>query len=105
MPQSRPSMYCFALQDDSVFADFDLDDDGRIFLARISFDGYGCCGTADQAGRMSLPESKHFIDLIEDNRVGSKEFIELLLRYLKDNKDILWTDALEEYELLPRSSV
>src|SRR5688572_11413990 len=40
---TRPCRFCFSLRGGSVFADFDVDDEGRVFLRRISFDGYGCC--------------------------------------------------------------
>lgn len=101
MPRSRPSRYCFALQDDSVFADFDLDDNGHVFLLRISFDRYGCCGTAEESTRMSFAESERFVGLIESNRISSEEFIQRLEHYFKQNKDVIWSDALEEYGLLP----
>src|SRR5262245_65111891 len=40
---ARPCRFSLGLQDDSVFADFDVDADGYVFLRRISFDGHGCC--------------------------------------------------------------
>jgi hypothetical protein len=39
---SRPCRICFSLQGGAVFADFDVDADERLYLVRISFDGYGC---------------------------------------------------------------
>jgi hypothetical protein len=43
LPPFRGGRFCLSLQEDSVFADFDVGDDGRVVLLRISFDGYGCC--------------------------------------------------------------
>ena len=39
---SRPCTYSLALGD-VAFADFSVDDEGRLVVVRISFDGYGCC--------------------------------------------------------------
>ena len=101
MPSSRPSRYCLGLQDDSVFADFDIDDEGRIFLIRISFDGYGCCETAEFARTMSPQDSRDFITLIEDNRANSLEMRSILSGFLKENSDVIWEDALLDHELIP----
>ena len=69
----RPCRYCLGLQNDSVFADFDLDNAGCVFLVRISFDGYGCCGTAEEIRPMSLDISNRLIHLVETNEVHSGE--------------------------------
>jgi hypothetical protein len=42
MLPTRPCRFCLSLQGASVFADFDVDADGRVFAVRVSFDGYGC---------------------------------------------------------------
>jgi len=101
MPLSRPSRWCFGLQDDSVFADFDIDQYGRVYLLRISFDGYGCCRTSETSSRMSLGQSAQFAGLIENEQFDSEEFVDLLLHYFKENDDVIWKDALEEHKLLP----
>lgn len=100
MPPSRSSRYCLSLQDDSVFADFDIDDQGRIFLLRISFDGYGCCETAEFARSMSAEDSNEFVNLIETDRVNSPETRAILSRFLRDNSDVIWKDALLEHQLI-----
>ena len=101
MPPSRPSRYCLSLQDDSVFADFDLDGQGRIFLLRISFDGFGCCDKAEFARTMSAEDSKEFVGLIETDRVNTPEMRAILSRFLRDNIDVIWKDAMREYHLIP----
>lgn len=101
MAHSRPCRYCLALQDDSVFADFDIDEEGRVFLVRISFDGFGCCPTRT-ARPMNPDVSGRFIKQIEDCDVSNREFAAILENYFKENEDVIWKDALEEHQLLPR---
>lgn len=100
MRPSRPSQYCLSLQDDSVFADFDLDSQDRVLLLRISFDGYGCCGTAEFGRTMSSEDSKEFVTLIETDRVNSSEMRAILSRFFRDNGDVIWKDALLEHDLI-----
>lgn len=100
MTPSRPCRYCLGLQDDSVFADFDLDSDDRVFLVRISFDGYGCCYTAEKASRMGDDTSKSIIRLIEEDDVSSAELATILSQYFRENSDVIWKDALEDHDLL-----
>ena len=71
VPATRPCRYCLGLQDDSVFADFDIDSEGRVFLVRISFDGYGCYEAG--ATRMKPEMSRRWIELVETDNVGSVE--------------------------------
>src|SRR5262249_31859335 len=96
----RPCRYCLGLQDDSVFADFDLDNKGRIFLLRISFDGYGCCTTAKDVRPMSPDISNRLIHLVEANNFGSGELAAILSQYFRENSDVIWLDALEAHNLL-----
>lgn len=96
----RPCRYCLGLQDDSVFADFDLDSEGRIFLARISFDGYGCCETAEGIRPMSLNISNRLMHLVETNDVRSLELSTILAQYFRENSGVIWAEALETHNLL-----
>ena len=100
MPPVRQSRYCLGLQDGSVFADFDLDDQGCAFLLRISFDGYGCCRTAGKASTMSSEVSERLVHLIEADDVASGELAAILSTYFQENSDVIWKDALEEHDLL-----
>ena|SRR5688572_10988956 len=97
---SRPARYCLGLQDDSVFADFDVDDEGRAFLVRISFDGFGCCHTAEKARPMDLDISESFISMIENDDVRTRRFTSIVEKYLSENVDVIWKDALEEHGLI-----
>jgi hypothetical protein len=90
------------LQGGSVFADFDIDSDGRIILVRISFDGYGCCVTDGRVTRLPLDESHTLVKLIDTDDIDSDEIREILYRYFNQNKNVIWRDALEEHELLKR---
>ena len=60
MLPTRPCRYCLGLQDDSVFADFDIDNKGQAFLFRISFDGIGCNETGNEIRRMDEVTSNRF---------------------------------------------
>ena len=99
MPESRSSRWCLGLQDDSVFADFDFDEQGCVTLLRISFDGYGCCRTPG-ARAMDSETSQRWISLVEANDFDSGEMQSILTAYLSDNSEVIWKDALEEYNLL-----
>ena len=87
-----------SLQGGSVFADFDVDDEGRAFLRRISFDGYGCC--SGEFRKMTVEESREFIAAADRSEVESSVFGSQLRSYFSANSDLIWVDALEEYELL-----
>jgi len=97
---TRPCRFCLAMQDDSVFADFDVDDDRCLHLVRISFDGYGCCHTAENVRSMSSATSREFIALVEAGNVASGDLSRILSKYFRDNSDVIWKDALEDHKLL-----
>jgi hypothetical protein len=97
---TRPCRLCVALQDDSVFADFDIDPDGCLYLVRISFDGYGCCHTAERVGSMNAEDTRNLIDFNEQSDVNRSEIRGILCRYFRENKEAMWSDALEAHNLL-----
>jgi hypothetical protein len=99
MVPTRPCRYCLSLQSDSVFADFEVDDEGRIYLLRISFDGYGCC-TTDAARRMSQEDSCNLIKWMESDDVDHDGIRAVLLNYFRENSDLIWEDALLDHHLL-----
>jgi hypothetical protein len=99
MVPTRPCRYCLSLQGDSVFADFEVDDDGRVYLLRISFDGYGCC-KIDDARRMSLKDSADFIKWVESDYVDHDAMRGILSNYFHENIDEIWADALMDHDLL-----
>ncbi len=99
---TRPCRYCLAMQDDSVFADFDVDDNGCVYIVRISYDGYGCCHPDKNGmpGVMGSEMSESFITLIEKNDLNKTEASSILSQYLKENKEVFWEDALRDHELI-----
>ena len=99
---SRPCRFCLCLQGGSVFADFNNDSDGRVFLVRISFDGYGCCETESKVARMALEESDTLVKLVNTDDVNRDEIREILYRYFDQNQNVIWRDTLVEHELLKR---
>lgn len=99
---TRPCSFCLCLQGGSVFADFNIDSDGRVYVVRISFDSYGCCRTDGNVTRLPLDESHTLVQLVETDDVNCDEIREILYRYFARNRDVIWQDALEDHELLKR---
>jgi len=97
---TRPCKYCLALQDDSVFADFDVNPNGCLYLVRISFDGYGCCEPQAEIKEMDVVSSENLKAYIENNSFQSPEISDLLSKYFRENKSALWEEALVEHELI-----
>ena len=96
--ESRPCRFCLSLQDDSVFADFDVDEEGHAFLRRISFDGYGCC--SGEFKKMPLADSRILIESVERGVVEDPKIEVVLRTYLEENAGAIWEDALASHELL-----
>lgn len=99
---TRPCRFSLCLQGGSVFADFDVDSDGRAYLIRISFDGYGCSGTEGEVTRIPVAESKALVKLVEMDDVNRDDIREILYRYFDQNQNVIWRDALVEHGLLKR---
>jgi hypothetical protein len=96
---TRPCRLCLCLQGGSVFADFDADPDGRLFAVRVSFDGFGCCHTPADIGRMNERDSHALLSSLERGEV-SKEAEKALRTYFGENAAFLWSDALEHHDLI-----
>jgi len=96
---TRPCSFCLCLQGGSVFADFDTDDADIISLRRISFDGYGCC-ELESSTMMSSGDSHLLLDAIVRGELESVQVEEVLRRYFRETKDVIWSDALAEHDLL-----
>jgi len=101
---TRPCRFSLCLQNGSVYADFDVDGKGRVFLVRISFDGYGCCDTKEDIEVMNAVDSLVLIDAIDrstiDSVLDSEEIGEMLCSYFLENKKVIWLDALKEHSLM-----
>ena len=97
---SRPCSYCLAFQDDSVFADFELDESGCLYLLRISFDGFGCCEPKANIGKIDSINSKYIVNAIANDSLTLLKVHEILRGYFRVNQNSLWQDALLEHELI-----
>jgi hypothetical protein len=97
---SRPCRFCLSLQGDSVFADFDVDPDGRVFAVRVSFDGYGCCRAPADVGRMDLRDSEALLAMVQQGAVDEAVAAAALRTYFQQNRNAFWSDALADHGLL-----
>ena len=97
---SRLCSYCLALQDDSVFADFEIDEAECLYLVRISFDGFGCCKPTPGIGKIDPMNSEYLVKAIETDNFSLPKVSEILSSYFRQNKSYLWQDALIEHELI-----
>lgn len=99
---TRPCRHCLALQDDSVFADFDADSDGQLYLVRISFDGFGCCepGWQGRPVTMSPDDSRTLVRYLEAGDHLGPDAARILTAYFAGCGAAIWVDALEEHGLL-----
>lgn len=101
---SRPCRFCLALQNDSVFADFDLDAEVQVYLVRISFDGYGCCTPDWRNGptRIGISDSNKLLEYV-DSGAHEVDITDILSNYFKNCGDALWIDALHDHQLIKMS--
>jgi hypothetical protein len=99
MPESRKADFYLGCLDSCVFLDFNLTTDKRINLCRISFDGYGCCNI-DNAKCLDEQASKDFINEIGRDNLNQEKITKYVLELVRLNKDNIWKDALEEYNLI-----
>ena len=100
MPESRKADFYLGCHDGNVFIDFDCTIDSRIQLRRISFDGYGCCNLDDNAKYLDEHLSKEFIDQMTKENIDQEKIAPIVLELIRLNKDTIWTDALNEYNLI-----
>ena len=97
---TRPCSFCLRLQGGSVFADFDTSDKGIVSLRRISFDGFGCCEPREPISSISGEDSRLLLEAITRNEPSGPAVENLLRRYFRENKDVIWSGALVEHELI-----
>lgn len=100
MPDSRKADFYLGCLDSSVFIDFNLTPDKLISLYRISFDGYGCCNLDSKAKCIDDQLSKDFVEQISKDHLDQEKITKIVLELIRLNKDNIWTDALEEYNLI-----
>ncbi len=102
MPASRKADFYLGCFDGSVFLDFNTMSDKRINLCRISFDGYGCCNLNNNAKCLDEQLSKVFIEEIGKADLDQDIITKIVLELIRLNRDSIWTDALEEYNLIDK---
>ncbi|WP_276979509.1 hypothetical protein [Flavobacterium filum] len=102
MPDIRKADFYLGCLDGSVFIDFNLTTDNLINLCRISFDGYGCCNLDNNVKCLDKVLSKDFIFQINKDNIEQEKMTKLVLELIQLNKDYVWTDALEEYNLIDK---
>lgn len=102
MPATRKADYYLGCMDSSVFLDFNHSDSNRIYLVRISFDGYGSCNLDEKANHLNQEDSQKFITEIDKEKLNQQTIITLVKEVIKINKEHIWTDALEEYGLIEK---
>ena len=99
MPESRKADFYLGCLDSSVFMDFNLSEGNRIYLRRISFDGYGCCNIVDVI-YASKELSNKFLKEINEIKLNQAELAKIVKELIKLNEKSIWEDALEEYGLI-----
>lgn len=99
MLPSRPCRFCLSLQGGSVFADFNVDADGRLFAVRVSFDGYGCCHAPANVGRMDVDDSDALLGMVKQGSIDARAS-DALRAYFQQNRDAFWSDALAHHGLV-----
>jgi hypothetical protein len=97
---TRSSSFCLGLQGGSVFADFDIDPTGCVYLVRISFDGYGCCVPDGDIPRLTAQESRTLLGLLDLEEVNVDKIGEILRCFFDRSRGLIWADALAEHGLL-----
>jgi hypothetical protein len=102
MPDSRKADYYLGCLNSSVFIDFNRSEDNRIYLRRISFDGYGCCNLDIKVNHLNHQDSQNFIEEMEKEELDQAVITLLVKTAIKMNKEHIWTDALEEYGLIEK---
>ena len=102
MPDSRKADFYLGCLDGSVFIDFNQSNDNQISLRRISFDGFGCCDLTDKTNFLDFELSKKFIEEIAKEELDQEKLATLVKEIIKINQEFIWTDALEEYNLIDK---
>ena len=102
MPESRKADFYLSCLEGSVFIDFNKTSDNLISLIRISFDGFGCCELVETKKVLNFEMSKQFILELEKVNLDQESLTHLIKEIIKINKDFIWTDALEKYNLIDK---
>ena len=95
--KTRPCDFVLST-DDCIFADF-VKQDGAVKLLRISFDGHGCCDCTN-VNVMDKNDAKELLAWVNARVISDQDRCRrIIARYCTQNKEVIWEDALKEYEL------
>ncbi len=100
MPTTRKADFYLGCLGGAVFLDFNVTDEKLIYLCRISFDGYGCCYLKGKVNLLNAIQSKRFLEEIDKDDLNQKIITPLIKEMIKINKELIWNDAIEEYQLI-----
>lgn len=100
MPESRKADFYLGCHYGSVFIDFSYTTGRRIGLRRISFDGYGCCTIGEDTKSLDEQTSKDFVEQMNKDNLDQEKMTKIVLEAIRLNKDSIWAEALEEYEMI-----
>jgi len=100
MPTSRPADYYLGYMDGCVFLDFNNYNDDRIYLKRISFDGYGCYDLETNWEPLDTEDSKTFKDIIKTDIKDQEKLLRIVKKAISLNQNFIRKEALEEYYLI-----
>ena len=99
MPESRKADYHFSYYDYSVIIDFNKKENNKIYLVRISFDGFGCCEIGSKSIPLNKQESHDFRELMNFDNFDQKKLNQVIRKSVNLNQNHIWKDALFEYKL------
>jgi hypothetical protein len=100
MPESRSADFHLGCLGGSVFIDINKLGRNQISLSRISFDGYGCCELNDKNNLLTQELSERFLNEIRKDEIDQPTMTFIIRKLIEINKDAIWADALEEYNLI-----
>ena len=102
MSESRKADFYLGCLDGSVFLDFNYTTTKLIYLRRISFDGFGCCNIDNNMQCLDDKSSKDFVHEIGKDNLNQERITKIILELIELNKNNIWTDALEKYNLIDK---
>lgn len=97
---TRPCRFSLALQDGSVFADFDVDRERRVYLRSISFDGFGYTEVPPGVDRLPLTESTVLMAAVSRNALETPAVETILRSYFRQVAPAAWPEAFADHDLL-----
>ena len=95
MPKSRIADYHLEFNDFTVCLDFMENEEGLIYMRRISFDGYGCCEVNSPNTNLNPHESNLFVNQFKSGVLNQDLTKSLVEKLITTNSEYIWEDALK----------